>query len=53
MLDPALSKRADLASKKSGVRPTSCTGQDVLSSPAARGSGGAESSVMTRVLQIM
>ncbi len=53
MLDPALSRRADFASKKSASRPTSCTGHDVLSSVARERIAGSLLSPSTRVLQIM
>ena len=57
MLVPAFSRRADFGSKKSALRPTSCTGQLTASSSLkiASGSGGsaALAGSSTCVRQIM
>jgi hypothetical protein len=39
MLEPAFSRRADFGSKKSALRPTSCTGQLTVSSSRMNDSG--------------
>ena len=59
--EPAFSRRADFGSKKSGSRPTSCTGQVVVlgvwpvSAASPNGSVGSSSSFCSsgRVCQIM
>ena len=57
MLEPALSRRADFGSKKSALRPTSCTGQLTVSSSRMNDSGSAWSDGLfassTCVRQIM
>ena len=57
MLEPAFSRRADLGSKKSALRPTSCTGQLTVSSSRMNASGSCDRSSLvgssTCVRQIM
>ena len=57
MLEPALSRRADFGSKKSALRPTSCTGQLTVSSSRMNDSGSCCASALvassTCVRQIM